>query len=174
MSAEDTREPLGLGKCLKEKVIHDDKVWQSVKWSPERWRTNTDALIHHRVLEEASINIKLWLFQICHAKLSLLWVDSWIKIQSALSPSLRLYYLFSSQTNRLRKRSLRVAPIHKLEPNSLFLSYVQRGAKVEDNKFWERWWWNDGVSPTHMPHVHLACSIHFRLQKYSDDEWWTS
>lgn len=25
-SAGDNKEPLGLGKCVKEKVIHDDKV----------------------------------------------------------------------------------------------------------------------------------------------------
>lgn len=110
----------------------------------------------------------------------------WIKFalsvvmnENSITPSgsFRLDYLLSEQTNELRKvftQSLRVASIHKFEPNSPFPSYVQRGAKVEDNKFRERWWWNYGVSPTNMPHVHLACSIHFRLWKYSDNKWWTT
>lgn len=38
----------------------------------------------------------------------------------------------------------------------------------------ERWWWNDGVTLTNMPYVHLACSINFFLDfspytQYSDN-----
>lgn len=41
-----------------------------------------------------------------------------------------------------------------------FSCYVQSVVKVEDNKLWDGWWWNDGVTLTNLPYVRLACSIH--------------